>query len=86
MPGLDDASLVLDNYAPDLVELARTEAAVPGHNDRFDPELGLIPLTANVNVRRFGTVETVEEQPVRSGNSGDARHGEIRPDNLIVTA
>jgi hypothetical protein len=86
MPGLDDASLVLDNYAPDLVELARTEASVPGQNDWVEPELGLIPLTANVNVHRFGTVEAVEEQPVWSRDSNDARHGEIRPDNLIVAA
>jgi len=50
MPSLDDASVVLDNYAPDLVELAWAEAAIPGQNDRLDPELGLIPLTANVNV------------------------------------
>jgi hypothetical protein len=86
MPGLDDASLVLNNYAPDLVELARAEAAVPGQNDRFDSELRLIPLTANVNVHRFSTVEAIEEQPVRPGNSGDARHDEIRLDNLIVVS
>jgi hypothetical protein len=86
MPSLDDASVVLDNYAPDLVELARAEAAIPGQNDRLDPELGLIPLTANVNVYWFRTVEAVEEQPVRSWNSGDARHGEIRLDDLIVAS
>jgi hypothetical protein len=86
MPSLDDASVVLDNYAPDFVELAWAEATIPGQNDRFDPELGLIPLPAHVNVCRFRTVEAVEEQPVRSANASDARHGEIRLDDLIVAA
>jgi hypothetical protein len=86
MPSLDDASIVLDNYAPDLIELTRSEAAIPGQNDRLDPEFGLIPPTPNVNVHRFCTVEAVEEQPVRSRNASDARHGENRLDDLIVAA
>jgi hypothetical protein len=55
-------------------------------NDRLDPELGLIPLPTNMHVHRFRTVEAVEEQPVRPRNSSDARHGEIRLDDLIVAA
>jgi hypothetical protein len=86
MPRLDDASLVLDNYAPDLIELARTETSIPGQDDRTDPELGLIPVTTDVDMRRFGAVKAVEKQPVRSRNTGDSRHGEIRPDDLIVAA
>jgi hypothetical protein len=69
MPSLDNASFILHNYVPDLVELPRAEASIPRQNDGIEPELRLIPLTANVNVRRFGTIEAVEEQPVRSRNA-----------------
>jgi hypothetical protein len=57
MPSLDDANVVLENHAPDLIELAWAETPIPGQNGRFDPELGLISLTTDVNVHRFGTVE-----------------------------
>jgi hypothetical protein len=84
MPCLDDASVVLDDYAPDLVELARAEASIPRQNHGIEPELSLIPFMSNVNVHRFGAIEAVEEEPVRSRNISNARHVEIRTNGLIV--
>jgi hypothetical protein len=64
MPCLDDASLVLDDYAPDLVELARAEASIPRQNHGIEPEFGLTSFASNVNVHRLGAIEAVEEELV----------------------
>jgi hypothetical protein len=57
---------MLNDYPSDLIEFARRKTTVPRKRHRLEPELGSIALAANMDMDRFGAVETVEEQPVRS--------------------
>jgi hypothetical protein len=74
IPSLSDDGHVINDYPANLVQLARSETAVPGQNHWIEPELTLASLSPNVHMHRLGAVETVEEEPVRSVNSGDPRH------------
>jgi hypothetical protein len=74
MPSPNDCLLVLDDQATDVVQLSRTEAMIPRQGDRRQPEFGLLTVASHVNVHRLVAVETVEEEPVRTRETGNLRH------------
>jgi hypothetical protein len=58
---------MLHNKPHDPTDLALSEAAIGYKRHRIEPELGHLPLTLHVDVRRFSTVGTEEEnETVRS--------------------
>jgi hypothetical protein len=73
-PGLDDERFILDDYPPNFIELTRTESPIPSQNDWTQPKLRFVPLSTNVHVNGFSTIEAVKEEPVRSWDPVDARH------------
>jgi hypothetical protein len=79
MPCLSDEDFILNDYAPNLVQLARSETAVPGQSHRIEPELAFTPIATNVHMHRLGAVETVEQEPVRPWNSGNPWHERSDP-------
>jgi hypothetical protein len=84
MPGLDDERLIVDYYPPNFIELTWTESSIPSQNDWTQPKLGFISLSANMNMDRFGTVKTVEEEPVWAQYPGNPRHD--RSDSILSSS
>src|SRR5665213_414067 len=68
IPCLDDDRFVLQNQVPNLVEFARTEPMIPRERRRRQPELAMLPIAPNVDVHGLVAIETIEKEPVRSGN------------------
>jgi hypothetical protein len=73
MPCLTNGRFVLDNQTTDFVELWWAEPMIRRQLDRRQPELGVLSVSANVDVQRLVAVETVEEEPVRPWNTCDRR-------------
>src|SRR5262245_48873766 len=60
---------------PNPIQFLRREALVLCQANRFEPELTRFPLAPNVNVPRFIAIEAVEEEPIRTRNAVNRRHG-----------
>src|SRR5437773_2538719 len=73
MPCLNNRLFVLDNETTNLVELSWAETMIPCEFDRRQPELSLMPVSPNVYVNGLVAIETVEKEPVRSGDPRDLR-------------
>jgi hypothetical protein len=78
MPRLNDGRLVIYDYPPNVVEFSGRKPSIPSKRHRLEPELGLRILAPDMHMDRLATVETVEEEPVRSGNASDSRHADVR--------
>jgi len=74
IPCLSDDLFVRDNQAPNIVGFPSAEPMIPRERHRCQPELAMLAVAANVNVNGFVAIETIEEKPVRSRNTGDFRH------------
>ena len=57
------------NIRPNTVQLVVGEPVIAGEHHRLQPELADHALAANVDMFRLETVETVEEEPVWTGNA-----------------
>ena len=79
MPCLDDRRFVFDDKPTDLIQLARTEPMVPCQCRGRQPKLCVLPITSQVDVHGFVAVETIEEEPIRPGNTGNPRHVGLAP-------
>lgn len=84
MPCLDDRRFMCDDEPTDLIQLARTEPMVPCQGHGRQPKLGLLPIAPHVDVHGLVTVETVEEEPIRSRNAGNPRHVASLTDRMIA--
>jgi hypothetical protein len=69
MPCLNNGPFVIDNEMTDLVELSGGEPMIPRKFDWHQPELGVVPISSNMNVNGLVAVETAEKQPVRPRNA-----------------
>jgi len=56
------------------VQLVGREALAAGEHQRLKPKLAGFVLAFYVDVRRFGTVEAREKEPIRSRDTPDSRH------------
>ena len=65
MPRLKESCLMLPNKSRNPAELVCAQAAIGHERHRFQPELGHGPLPLHVDVRRFATVGTEENETVR---------------------
>jgi hypothetical protein len=74
-PSLQDLSPILKDSSPRSSDIAGGETLVHRQAYRVEPELARRAITARVHMRRLVTVEAVEEEPQRTGNPGDGRHG-----------
>jgi hypothetical protein len=57
---------MLPDQPHDPTDLVRSEATIDYERYRIEPELGHRPLPCHVDVRRFATVGTEENETVRS--------------------
>src|SRR5436309_9902709 len=64
MPGLQKLLLMTDDKSLDLPQLDGTKPCHPGQGDLLQPELRQVPLTLDVDMRRFGALVVVEEESV----------------------
>jgi hypothetical protein len=83
MPCLDYRLFLLDDQAPNVIQFAWAEPMIPSKRHRRQPELGLLPVAPDVDVHRFGAIETVEEEPVRPRNSRDSWQFRSPPKQMI---
>jgi hypothetical protein len=72
MPCLDDRGFVFNNQSANLVQLPGAESMIPCERDGRQPELGVLTVTANMDVPRIIAVETVEVEPVWPRNPDNA--------------
>jgi hypothetical protein len=71
VPGMGHDLQVFLNEAPNSIEFSRREAPVRGEGQRSEPEFAGRVVALHVNMHRLHTIEAVEEEPVRTGNTGD---------------
>jgi hypothetical protein len=65
--------MILDQ-SPDHVQLSCIETIITSQVEWIYPNFAGLFLALDMNVRWFVAIETCEEEPVRSGNSSNARH------------
>jgi len=83
MPRPNDCLLVFDDQATDVIQLTRSEAMIPRQGDGRQPELRLLTVVSHVNVHWLVAVEAVEEEPVRTRNATNLRHGAFVLESII---
>src|SRR5205814_9854864 len=66
MPSPQKLCLMLANERYDALQFRRTIAVVVFNANRIEPDLGYLPLTPDVHVRRFSSVARKEEKTIRS--------------------
>jgi len=83
MPCLDDRRFVLNDEPTDVIQLAWAKPMVPRQCHGRQPEFGVLSVPTHVDVHGLVAIETVEEKPIRTRNSGNPRHVESRSDRMI---
>jgi hypothetical protein len=66
MPRLKESCLVLHHKSRDTADLVCSKATIGHEHHRLQPELGHVPRTLHVDVRRFPAVRTEENETIRS--------------------
>ena len=74
IPGLYNQRFVHHNETTNLVEFSWTESMIPRQFDRRQPEFGVLPIAADMDVHGLVAIKTVEEEPVRPRNAGNPWH------------
>src|SRR2546428_14140653 len=77
IPCLDNRYCVIDNETTDLVEFSWAESMIPRQLHGRQPEFRMPPISSDVHVRWFVTVETVEKEPVWPRNTWNLRHSAL---------
>jgi hypothetical protein len=83
-PRISHRSDVFRDDPPDPIQFVRAEAIVRRKRERIKPELALVSISLDMNMHRFAAIETVEEEPVRSGDVWNGRHQAFRGQVFIV--
>jgi hypothetical protein len=78
MPSLYYTNKILLDQVSDLIQVPRRKPVVDGHDQRFKPELTQTIVPLHMRVLGLVAVETVEEQPIRSGEILDGRHPRLK--------
>jgi hypothetical protein len=84
IPSLDNLRLVLNDQAPNLVELTGAETMVPRNGHRRHPKLRMLAVAPNMHVDWLIAVKTVEKEPVWTRNAGHPWHFSIAPRSMIA--
>jgi hypothetical protein len=62
IPGLGESLAILDQERPQTVDFMRTKAVRLRKADRLQPKLRDVVAVFNIDVRRFGSFEAIEEE------------------------
>lgn len=74
IPCLQNVILMLIDHPPNRTQFSRRETVIRSELDRIQPELAGFPLTPDVDVNGFITIETVKEEPVWTRYAPYPRH------------
>jgi hypothetical protein len=66
------------------IQLPGGETSVRCKRNRIKPELAFVSIALHMNVHRFAAIETLEEEPVRSGDVRNRGHQAFRGQVFIV--
>src|SRR2546428_8669853 len=77
IPGLFESYAILDQERPQTIDFGRPKAMGLGKTDRLEPKLRDVVTMFNIDVRRFGSLEAIKEEP-EAGYSQHSCHGFLR--------
>jgi hypothetical protein len=77
MPRLQYSIPILNNDTTNTIELYRRKTIIGRQNDWRKPELAQTVLAAHMNVRRFVTIEAVEEETIGARDVANSWHDDL---------
>jgi hypothetical protein len=77
MPRLQYSIPILNNDTTNTIEFYRRKTIIGRQNDRRKPELAQTVFAAHMNVRRFVTIETVEEETIGARDVANSWHDDL---------